>query len=172
MKDEIAEAATRVLVRDGLRGWSVDQVARAAGCAKGLIHYHHGTKRALLQQVATQLEAAHWQRRLDALGGSRDAEALDALWGALTTEVASGEWGAILSLRSEPEFLAEPTDDAPTLKRLAASLATALDLAPPSVDEIRLIAAALDGLQLALHRGGDPASLREAYHRLWLAVLP
>ena len=172
MKDKIAEAASRVLVRNGLRGWSVEVVAREAGCAKGLVHYHHGTKRALLREVAGRLEAAHWQRRLDALAGSRDAQALDALWRALTTEVASGEWGAILSLRSEPEFLAEPTDNTPALRRLAASLATALGLPPPSVDEVRLITAALDGIQLALHSGGDAASLREAYHRLWLAVLP
>jgi AcrR family transcriptional regulator len=172
LKDEIAEVATRVLVRHGLRGWSVDRVAREAGCAKGLVHYHHGTKRALLRAVAGRLELAHSQRRLDALAGSRDAQALDALWRVLAAEVASGEWGAILCLRSEPDFRAEPTNEAPELKRLASSLATALGLASPSLDEIRLIAAALDGLQLALLRGGDPDSMREAYHRLWLAVLP
>jgi AcrR family transcriptional regulator len=172
LKDEIGEAATRVLVREGLRGWSVEQVARAAGCAKGLVHYHHGTKRALLQAVATRLEAAHWERRLTPLAGSRDAQALDALWRALTAEVASGEWRALLSLRCEAEFTAEAADDTARLKAFATRLAGALDLPPPSVDEARFIVAALDGIQLALHRGGDPTSLREAYHRLWLAVLP
>ncbi len=172
LKDEIAEAAGRVLVRDGLRGWTVDRAAREAGCAKGLVHYHHGTKRALLQAVAARLESAHWQRRLDALSGSQGAEALDVLWQSLVVEVASGEWEALLSLRSEPGFTPPTTDDTPALERFAASLATALDLPRPASDEMRLVAAALDGLQLALHRGGDPVLLREAYHRLWLAVLP
>ncbi|HET9293213.1 MAG TPA: helix-turn-helix domain-containing protein [Gemmatimonadales bacterium] len=172
MKDEISDAAARVLVRDGLRDWSVDRVARAAGCAKGLVHYHHGTKRALLQAVAARLESAHWQRRLDSLAGSQGADALDALWQALVAEVASGEWEAVLSLRSDPEFTPASTGDALALERFSASLAAALDLPRRASDEMRLVAAALDGLQLALHRGGDPIPLREAYHRLWLAVLP
>ena len=172
MKDAIAEAATSILVREGLRGWSIELVARAAGCAKGLVHYHHGTKRALLHAVAARLEAAHWERRLAPLTGSRDAQALDALWRALTAEVASGEWRALLSLRCEAEFTAEAVDDTGRLKAFATRLAGALDLPPPSVNKARFIAAALDGIQLALHRGGDPTSLREAYHRLWLAVLP
>lgn len=172
MKDEISDAATRVLVRDGLRGWSVDRVARTAGCAKGLVHYHHGTKRALLQAVAARLESAHWQRRVDGLAGSQGADALDTLWQALVAEVATGEWEALLSLRSEPEFTPASTDDGPALERFSASLATALDLPRPASDEMRLVVAALDGLQLALHRGGNPVPLREAYHRLWLAVLP
>jgi AcrR family transcriptional regulator len=172
LKDAIAEAATSVLVREGLRGWSVEQVARAAGCAKGLVHYHHGTKRALLQAVAARLEAAHWERRLAPMAGSQDAQALDALWRALMAEVTSGEWNALLSLRCEAEFTAEAADDTARLKAFATRLAGALDLRPPSVDEARFIVAALDGIQLALHRGGDPTSLREAYHRLWLAVLP
>jgi AcrR family transcriptional regulator len=172
LKQTIVEAATTVLLREGLRAWSVELVAREAGCAKGLVHYHHGTKRALLQAVAARLESAHWQRRLDGLAGSQGADALDTLWQALVAETASGEWEALLSLWSEPEFTPPSTDDAPALERFAASLATALDLPRPASDEARLVAAALDGLQLALHRGGDPVPLREAYHRLWLAVLP
>ena len=172
MKDEIAEAATRVLVRDGLRGWSVDRVAREAGCAKGLVHYHHGTKENLLQAVAARLEAAHWQLRFDALKRTKGADALDGLWQALNSEVASGEWAAILSLRGLAGVAVGSTNDAPVLGRLAASLATALDIPEPSPDEARLVAAALDGFQLLLHQGTDPAAAREAYHRLWLAVLP
>lgn len=172
MKQTIVEAATTVLVREGLRAWSVELVAREAGCAKGLVHYHHGTKRALLQAVATGLESTHWQRRLDALAASQGAKALDALWQALAAEVASGEWEAVLSLRTEPDFIPPYTDDAPARERFAASLATALDLPTPAPDELRLVTAALDGLQLALHRGADPVPLREAYHRLWLAILP
>jgi len=172
LKDTILDAAMRVLLREGLRGWSVDLVAKEAGSSKGLVHYHHGTKRALLQTVAARLEAVHWERRLTPLAGSRDAQALDALWRALTAEVTSGEWSALLSLRCEAEFTAEAVDDTASLKAFAMRLAGALDLPPPSLDEARFIAAALDGIQLALHRGGDPTSLREAYHRLWLAVLP
>jgi AcrR family transcriptional regulator len=172
LKDEITDAAIRVLLRKGLRRWSVDLVATEAGCAKGLVHYHHKTKQALLQAVAARLESAHRHRRVEAIASSRGAHALDALWQALTAEVASGEWQALLSLRSEPGFNADPEDDDAGLERLSASLVKALDLPRLSADEVRLVAAALDGLQLALSRRADPASLLEAYHRLWLAVLP
>ena len=48
MKLRIVEASERVLIEQGLEGWTVEGVAREAGCAKGLVHYHHRTKGALL----------------------------------------------------------------------------------------------------------------------------
>lgn len=170
MRDSIVAAATRVLLRDGLQVWSVDRVAAEARCAKGLVHYHHGTKRALLGRVGEALGRARQARRLEALSGS-GAEALDRLWLALVREVRSGEWAAWAAIAVEPGIpgpLAPPDD----LPALADAIGRALDLPAPRGDDAHLAAAALDGFQLALHLGAPEAATREAYHRLWLALLP
>jgi AcrR family transcriptional regulator len=170
LKDSIVAAATRVLLREGLQGWSVDRVAAEAGCAKGLVHYHHGTKRALLARVGEALGRARQARRLEALAGS-GADALDRLWLALVREVRSGEWAAWAAIVSEPGIpgpVLQPAD----LPALSAAIGRALDLPAPRAEEARLASAALDGFQLALHLGTEEESVREAYHRLWLSFLP
>ena len=172
LKDTILDAAMRVLLREGLRGWSVDLVAKEAGSSKGLVHYHHRTRQALLREVAARLGAGHWEGRLQALDKASGAAALDRLWEALVEEVRSGAWAAILSLRTERGLLESMPDDSARLKSLGAALARALDLSPPLPDETRLVAANLDGLELMLLGGAGEAPTREAYHRLWLAVLP
>lgn len=170
MKDSIVAAATRVLLRDGLQSWSVDRVAVEAGCAKGLVHYHHRTKRELLGRVGESLSRARQARRLEALSGS-GADALDRLWLALVREVRSGEWAAWAAIAAEPGLpgpLAPPGD----LPALAEAISRALDLPTLRGEDARLAAAALDGFQLALHLGAPEAATREAYHQLWLALLP
>jgi AcrR family transcriptional regulator len=170
LKDAIVVAATRVLLREGLQGWSVDRVAAEAGCAKGLVHYHHGTKRALLGRVGEALGRARQARRLDALDGS-GADALDRLWLSLVREVRSGEWAAWAAIAAEPG-IPGPMSPPGELPALANAIGRALDLAAPRAEDVRLAAAALDGFQLALHLGTAEESVREAYHRLCLTFLP
>ena len=170
MKDSIVGAASRVLLRHGIEGWSVDRVAAEAGCAKGLVHYHHRTKKDLLRRVNEALSRTRLARRLEALSGS-GADALDRLWLALLREVRSGEWAAWAALTAAPG-LASPGEQPADLTALAAAIGRALDVPPLGHDEARLAAAALDGFQLALHLGAGEEPVREAYHRLWLALLP
>lgn len=170
MRDAITDAAARVLVRDGLAGWSVDRVALEAGCAKGLVHYHHGTKRELLQRVATSLAAARQAHRVTALT-SAGAAALDRLWLALVREVRSGEFAAWCAIAAAPKIEGPPSR-ATDSEALAAAVARALDLAPWDPARAILLPAALDGLQLALLLGAPESQVREAYHLLWLTLLP
>ena len=169
LKDEIVAAASRVLRRQGLGGWSVDLVAAEAGCAKGLVAYHHGTKRALLGAVGRELWRARQAQRLAALSGS-GAAALDALWLVLTAAVREGGSVAFAALSAEPG-IETPPDSAEELAALGAAIARALDLPEFPPAEARLAAAALDGFELALLRGASEESVHEAYHRLWLSFL-
>ena len=170
MKDNITTAATAVLLRDGLQKWSVDRVASEAGCAKGLVPYHHGSKKALLAAVAANLARARQARRLAALNG-RGAAALDLLWQALVEEVRSDEWAAWAALVAEPG-IDTPGDSPADLALLATTIGRALEVPPLRAEEARLAVAALDGFQMALHLGAPEESVHEAYHRLWLALLP
>ena len=55
LKEQIAQAATDVLIRKGLENWTISAVAQEADCAKGLVHYHHVTKTELLGTVADRM---------------------------------------------------------------------------------------------------------------------
>ena len=168
----IVEAAGTVLVRDGLERWTVDRVAREAGCAKGLVHYHFSSKWELLAVVAGAMrrERAERRRRALSVGG---AEGLDELWNTLVAEVDSGEHTAWLALASSTE---RPIRDAmllqaPELRGLAESLGGALDATDFSEETLAAILTILDGLQLPLVLGQDRESVREVYDRFWLSVV-
>jgi AcrR family transcriptional regulator len=171
LKEEIAAAAERVLLETGLSGWSIDRVAAEAGCAKGLVPYHHGSKAALLTTVGARLTRVRIDRRLASLTGSGATDALDALWDALLGEVRSREWAAWTALAAEPRIQLPP-ESAADLRALAEAIGRALGIGPLRPEEARLALGALDGLQLALHRGAPEDLVHEAYHRLWLAYLP
>lgn len=169
MKDKLIGAASRVLVREGLAGWSVDLVAAEAGCAKGLVHYHHGSKKALLAAVAARLNHERQSRRLEALSGT-GAAALDRLWSCLEEEVRKGQWAAWAALVAEPAIEA-PAGAAGELAAIGAAVARALELPGLKPEDTRLAVSALDGFQVALARGAPRDAVVEGYHRLWLALL-
>jgi len=153
-----------------LAGWSVDLVAAEAGCAKGLVHYHHGSKKALLGAVAGRLDRERQARRLAALSGT-GAAALDRLWNSLEDEVRKGAWAAWAALVAEPG-IESPVETPADLAALGAAVSRALEVPPLGPDATRLVASALDGLQLALARGTPSEAVLEAYHSLWLSLLP
>jgi AcrR family transcriptional regulator len=171
LKEKIASAAERVLLEAGLPGWSIDRVAAVAGCAKGLVPYHHGSKAALLTTVGVRLTRARIDRRLAALTASGATEALDSLWEVLREEVRSGKWAAWTALAVGPRVTLPP-ESATDLRALGDAMGGVLGMAALRPEEVRLALAALDGLQLALHRGSPEELVHEAYHRLWLAFLP
>jgi len=170
LKSTIAAAATTVLLRDGLQKWSVDRVAAEAGCAKGLVPYHHGSKKNLLATVAAGLHRARVDRRLAALEGA-GADALDRLWDVLAREVTSGEWAAWTALVAAPEIPC-PRPSAADLTAFATAAGRALGIPPLRSDEVLLASAGLDGFQSALHLGAPSEAIHEAFHRLWLVLLP
>src|SRR5512139_1473117 len=82
----ILEAAAESLSGSGLTDWTVEKVAAKAGCAKGLVLYHFGSKQALLDQVAAEANTARWSARVTALR-LPPAKAIDRLWDDLSAEV-------------------------------------------------------------------------------------
>ncbi len=170
MKSAILAAARTVLIREGYDAWTIEAVAREAGCAKGLVNYHFRSKTLLLAEVARVLREDRQQTRLAPLH-QRGTEALDALWLAIDEEVGSGVFGAWLALlpRREPEIAAAlrlPEDEEAALGRAAT---TALESPQPVSGA--LLESILSGFQLGLYRGQESAVLREAYHRFWISLL-
>lgn len=171
MRDQILEAALLVLGEQGLAVWSVDRVADRAGCAKGLVHYHFGSKDRLLAEVRTRLEFGRREARIEAFSTRSGAAALDRLWEALELEVSGGRFGAWLDL---VRYFGPSTSGAGSADdlRLATAAARALEASERALAEQAVVlGAALDGLQLRLLLGESPARVREGFERVWLGVL-
>jgi AcrR family transcriptional regulator len=171
MKDAILNAAIDLLVHQGLANWTVEEAARKAGCAKGLVNYHYRSKQELLVQAAESIRSRRAADRLAALE-TPGTSALDRLWSELTREVASGRFAAWLSLLAG----GEPYRRAASLKEndtgaFTAALDRALGLEDQLETSAALIEATLDGLQLRLLQGAPAAVAEEAYQRFWLSVV-
>lgn len=77
---QFARALLKVMAKRGYEGASIAVVARAAGAAQGLLHYHFKDKREILLEAIGELAARHQARldeRLAAAGPSARAR-LDA----------------------------------------------------------------------------------------------
>ena len=171
IQQRITDAATRVLTRDGLDRWTVEAVASEAGCAKGLVHYHHGTKAKLLAEVARQMSQQRMDQRRSALTHS-GASGLDALWEVLEGNVSSGRTAAWVSLMGYLGGAAVglgPSDD--ELAEFAGRAAEALALPAMPPAHGRVLHTALDGFEIALATQLDPEAVHEAYHTLWLLMI-
>jgi AcrR family transcriptional regulator len=169
MKNKILTAASQVLIHRGLNAWTVDEVARRARCAKGLVNYHYRSKQALLERVAQFLRDQRWSERREAARGENP---LDRLWQTVIDEVNSGRFAAWLSLMAGGGPLrSAAAGTGEQAAELSRTLGRALGLGEELVPRKELIAAALDGLGLQILQGGDPGRLEETYHRFWMTVV-
>ncbi len=169
MKDAITKAAARVLIKSGLTGWTVDEVARQAGCAKGLVNYHHRTKLELLARVAAFLQDERWNLRSESVGAGQP---LDRLWQTLIEDVASGRFSAWLSLLAAPAPVRDAAGTDPTrIQEFSSTLGASLGLGQDLVPRAALISAVLDGLEVRFLEGARPTGVEEEYHRFWLTLL-
>jgi len=170
MKSEILTAAKSVLIGRGLTAWTIEDVAREAQCAKGLVNYHYKTKANLLSQVGGSLREDRIGRRLAALE-NEGATALDALWNTLTAEVRSGELAAWLALSALPDQAVRHglKSQEGELRRLEDAANRAFGISVSTMGQ--LIDSVLTGFQIALLNGHEDQVVREAYHRFWLGVL-
>lgn len=172
-REAIVRATLELIRQGGIAATSLDAVAIRAGCAKGLINYHFGSKVALLEAVAGSLAASRRESRLAAISTAQGAAALDRLWEALLAEVTTGAFGAWVDLHRLTQRGAHPAPTDGGRAGLAAEAARALGLAPGTlIEDELLVAAALEGLQLQLLRGSPPPLVREGFDRFWLALLP
>jgi AcrR family transcriptional regulator len=172
MKLQIVDHATALLVDRGLAAWSLDALAARAGCAKGLLLYHHRSKATLLAAVATQLRRERQRRRVEALKPGGPA-AIDALWLQLVEDSESGRalaWLDLIALR-EPAVRECTLSTLDEIAALGKATAAALGIEGEPGEVGRVVAAALDGFGLGLLTDGRQSELREAYHRHWLGLL-
>lgn len=165
----IIHAAIGVLKEHGLTDWTVEEVAKRAECAKGLVNYHFTSKTTLLTIVAAQARTTRNSRRLLALKHS-GAEALDRLWSTMTDEAHSGGLQLWLALLAYPPTRGSATVSASERQLLTTSASSALNLQPPHPN-LTIIPATLDGLELQLYQGAPEADVREQYDRFWLDLL-
>lgn len=171
-REKIMAAAESLLMQYGLHGWSVEQVARSAGCAKGLVHYHFGTRAALLAAITEVLGRERLERRIHALA-PRGTAALDALWVVMREDVGRGISKAWLELGlgDSPDVRRATEPAAALLDAFAAASGAALESAPLTRERAMALILLLDGLEAGLARGAREVDLREAYDRVWLAML-
>lgn len=165
----IIDAVIHLLKKSGLTDWTVDQVARRAGCAKGLVNYHFSSKATLLSLTAAQFRSARTASRLLALRHP-GTEALDRLWAVLVEEARAGGFQLWLSLLAYPPTRGNATVTASERQSLISGAAQALTL-ERGHPAMSMLPPALDGLQLQLHQGVPETDVREQYDRFWLDLL-
>lgn len=169
-RGRIVEASRAVLLESGVEGWTVDAVARRAGCAKGLVHYHFGTKGALLLATAVQLATGRW-RRIGAGLQLRGPAAIDALWDSVLAAVRSGETRARFGLISQAGTSSAFAPPVELLEDLADRFRIAFDQEDIGGADSAILLSALNGFEVLLLAGMDEAAVREAYHRLLLFLV-
>jgi AcrR family transcriptional regulator len=169
-KDRIVGAAIAALVEIGLTDWTVDQAAKRAECAKGLIIYHFQSKVRLLQVVAAQVRDERTARLAASIERS-GADALDDLWEALADEVRSGRFALWLALLADRQVAHSAIIDTSTRQHLITSIASAIGFTAETV-ELQQVPTFLDGIQIQLLMGTTaPEALREQYDGFWLQLL-
>jgi AcrR family transcriptional regulator len=89
-KESIVHAAEALVRRRAATGVTVEQVAKEAGCAKGLVHYHFKTKRGVLEAVAKQLATVRQANWVAAFRAPDARTAIDQTWTLLTNESDDG----------------------------------------------------------------------------------
>ncbi len=179
-RSKILECAEELVRNKGANVLTVDGVAKAAGSAKGLVHYHFKTKKGLLSAVSERLSesrADHWSHAFEAESPS---QAVHQSWKLLTEESNNGTLRGWLTLFGTKELLADQSINNAS-RRFSKSVGTALvrmldegmGLSPTvRAEEVgRLMVAIIDGIGLQLLGGGDPDALEGAYAAAWLGLL-
>lgn len=177
-RDAIVEAALGVLRRKGAVGLTIEGVAREAGCAKGLVHYHLKTKQALLEAVTERMANQRIGSWSAAFQAPSPHDAITTTWRTLSEESNNGTVRAWVSLLGSG-MLAERTASE-TLARFTRALGHAatemlggLGLQPTvAADELGwLLGSVVEGMGFVILAGGDRSELEEAYAAAWLGIL-
>lgn len=175
----ILNAAADVLKTSGAAAFTLDAVATAAGCAKGLVHYHFGSRTQLLIAANDRL----WDRReqdwANALRARAPEDCIRQSWALLVSEATSGVTRGWLSLLTEPDRALgaavrrrmERFETA--VQGAIAGLLDNLGLEPtiPPDEWSRLVTASAYGLALQLVARGKSPALEADYSAIWLSAL-
>ena len=157
----------------------MDEGAREARCAKGLVHYHFKTKAGLMAAVAGRLGERRRSRWTDAFRAPTPEAAIKRSWSLLVAEARDGTiraWTALLAQTekvTDQSVSLEFTNFGTAIAGAADRLLEELGLVPtiPSEELGLLLAAVVHGMGLQLESGTEPERLQEAYAAAWLGVL-
>jgi AcrR family transcriptional regulator len=178
-KSRILDAAIQVTKSAPGAPVTIDQVAQAAGCAKGLVHYHFKSKDALLGDVAARLWADRAEDWRAALSRRDPGQAIDAAWKLLQSEAADGRLAAAALLGLPGSSVAGRSvkaGHATMARSIADGLSQLLQhmgrtaSVPPS-EIATLVSALIDGLGLQLAAGEQAELVEPAWAAFWAAVL-
>lgn len=166
-RDLILTAAGEQLLKHGLRGTSMEAIARAAGIAKPTLYAYFRDKTAIFEALVAQLVASWRQDFLAALGGGGDI--VQRVGSALTAK----HKGAMKLLAGSPhaEELYGEHDRlaAPQFRGLDGELAAALEreLTQAGVARARLLTQMLLAASFGIgHKAQSPAELGPALRLL------
>ncbi len=179
-REAILEKAEELVKQKGSEPVTVEDVARSAGVAKGLVHYHFKTKQGLMKAVASRIAATRARNWSEAFDADTPRAALERTWTLLTLESDSGTIRAWNSLLSREHLLTDQTakemhsELSDSLGRaLIGMLRDRMDLAPtvPAGEIGWLLGAVVNGMGLQLLSGANRAELEGAYAAAWLGIL-
>lgn len=178
-KDDILAAAVRTLCKEPAAGVTVEEVAREAGSAKGLVHYHFKTKDRLFAAAASRIWADRADRWHEALSATDPKSAIDASWQLLASESRTGVATACASLAvDQGEMTVQTVKEASAAfaARLAATIEglfgrIGLTAAVPPGELGALLAAVVAGFGHQLDAGMPRTDLEAAYAAFWAGLL-
>ncbi|MDH5644323.1 MAG: TetR/AcrR family transcriptional regulator, partial [Gemmatimonadota bacterium] len=158
---------------------TTSEVAKAAGCAKGLIHYHFSTKSGLLAEVARNIGASRAEAWQAAFATDDPQKAIDQTWELLRSEAKLGVLRAWLSLGTSGDrdigraVSRESMEFRDRIVEWTKAMLSNAGLTPTIGDNQlgRLVMVLLQGTAMELATGGRPSELEEAYAAGWLGVL-
>jgi len=179
-RETILQSAEGLVRKRGASAITVEAVAKAAGSAKGLIHYHFKTKLGLLGAVLDRLAQTRTSAWLAALEPGAPQSAVERSWNLLTDESGSGVILAWHTLLQSGEVFADRSvrSVANEFRRsLGGALVRLLEedmrLVPtvPNEEIGGLMTAVTDGIGLQLLAGASEQELQGAYAAAWLGIL-
>lgn len=178
-QDEIIEATIAELRQRRGGDVTMDAVAKRAGCAKGLVHYHFKRKDQLLAAVAKRMWEARGEAWRQALARGEPKSALAAAWRLVGEETSSGSSTvcAALGMRGD-ELVVQSVNSgrsafARTLGEAVRSILDRMGLeSTVPVGELgTLLAATAEGIELQLGGGADRRELEQAWAAFWVGLL-
>jgi AcrR family transcriptional regulator len=175
----ILDAAVALLRARRTGDVTTDEIAKRAGCAKGLVHYHFKRKHQLLSAAARRLwtvRSAAWRETL----GSGDPHAsIAGGWKLLEQESSSGTAAACAAIGlGSDELVVQSVNDcrrafAADLTEAIVALLARMDLSPsvPAAELGTLLAATIEGVTLQMGSGPQSEELEQAWAAFWVGLL-
>ena len=178
-RESILNAVESVLRKRGAHYTTMDTVANAAGCVKGLLHYHFDTKQKLLVEAVTRIARARETAWREAFDTPDPQEAVDRTWALIRKEADSGTlraWSSLVAL-ADPKVDQAVSTAAGRLRDLMAEgtarllETTGVEASVPTREMGWLLAAVVHGMTFQAAAGADLDVLENAYAAAWLGLL-